>query len=73
MVNLFGTELVLVDVQGPFSFPAKQNREKMHEYEEDVIRQSPNWARRPADVRRPALFHPLCQSPELLMQNTQLP
>lgn len=42
----------------------------MHEYEEDVIRQFPNWARGPADVRRPALFHLLCQTTGLLMQKT---
>lgn len=73
MVNAILNELVTVDVQGLFSYLARQKKngkKSMHEYEEDVIRQSPNWARRPADVCRPALFHRLCQTAGLLMQKT---
>lgn len=54
-------------------FLDKKRQKCIHEYEEDVIRQSPKWGRWLADVQRPALFHRLCQTAELLMQKTKLP
>lgn len=41
VVNSFGKELVILDVQGPFSFLARQKQgKKMYEYEEEVIRRA---------------------------------